>query len=101
MATTQNKRPIRRTQPARPKQLPFTIPRSKPFKFHKFKGKLVEEIFFASEPGFEAVSIIFKDKTRLNFIIEAGFTLKPTYSGWEGGEEQILRAWPPLKSLKS
>jgi len=44
------------------------------------------------------IAIWFTDQTSLTFSIEAGFTLKPQYSGWKSGEQRVIRAWPPIRS---
>ncbi len=106
MATTQNKRTVHRTQPKRrvlaaTSNPQIAIPRTRVIRFPQAKGKLVEEVYLSSEPGHENISINFNDKTCLNFVIEPGFTLKTDYSDWTTEEQRIVRAWPPIESLKS
>lgn len=106
MASSQGKRPIRRTQPAPRVQTTepnpqFDLPRRKVLNFREVKGKLVEEVLFSSEPGCESISVNFEDKTCLEFVIKTGFTLKTSLSDWNFLEQRILREWPPIKSLKA
>jgi len=51
-----------------------------------------------SENGGLRISINFRDKTCLNFSIEAGFTLKTQYSDWKSAEQRIVRSWPLIRS---
>ena len=62
--------------------------------------KLVESVEFSSEPGYHCVRLNFKDKTCLNFAIDAGFTIETDYADWKTGNQRIIRRWPMVRSLE-
>ena len=80
-------------------QSAVSLPHTEFLHFRQAKGKVVEKVEFSASPDHHDISIYFKDKTGLNFSIEAGFTLKTEYSDWKSGEQRIIHSWPLFKSL--
>ncbi|MBZ5521628.1 MAG: hypothetical protein LAP21_05155 [Acidobacteriia bacterium] len=44
------------------------------------------------------ISLLFKDKTILDFSIDPGFTVKTDYSDWKTGDRRVIRRWPLIHS---
>lgn len=63
------------------------------------KGKTVEDVEFSTSPNYHNISINFQDKTSLNLSIETALTLEADYSNWKTGNQRVLRAWRPIRSL--
>lgn len=63
------------------------------------KGKTVEDVEFSTSSDYHNISINFQDKTSLNLSIETGFALETDYSNWKTGNQRVLRAWRPIRSL--
>lgn len=99
MAVTQVKRSIRKKQSAKQKTAAARTRYRKLVHFPQAKGKTVEDVEFSTSPEYHNVSINFQDKTALNFSIETGFTLETDYSDWKSGNQRVLHAWRPIRSL--
>ena len=69
---------------------------------HQFtvaRGKRLEVVEFHTAPGHHVLSVIFEDKTSLEFAIDTAFSLEPVYSDWKSGNERRIRTWPRLQSV--
>lgn len=88
----------RKNNGRRSHQTAVSLPHTKLFHLRQAKGKVVEKVEFSASPDHHDISIYFKDKTGLNFSIEAGFTLKTEYSDWKSGEQRIIRSWPLINA---
>lgn len=69
---------------------------------HQFtvaRGKRLEVVEFHTTPGHHVLSVIFEDKTSLEFAIDTAFSLEPVYSDWKSGNERRIKTWPRLQSV--
>jgi hypothetical protein len=60
--------------------------------------KTVEFVELATEPGYYGITIRFKDKTALTFVVEPCVFTFPVYEDWTEGEAKILKQYPPIRS---
>lgn len=68
-----------------------------PVEFPEVKGKTIEAIKFYGHVDDNSLSIVFSDKTQLNFDLEAGLTVRIDYSDWKTGDWRPIKCWPPLE----
>jgi hypothetical protein len=66
--------------------------------FPEVKGKTVETVQLSAEAGYYGISVCFTDKTALAFTIEPRAITFPIYADWTGGEEKIIKEYPPVSS---
>lgn len=104
MAITKVKRSIRKKQSDRSRgRLRSRNEDKNPYRelvhYPQAKGKTIEDVEFSTSFDYHNVSINFQDKTSLNLSIETGFTLEADYSNWKTGNQRVLRAWRPIRSL--
>lgn len=69
--------------------------------FPEARDKIVELVELAVEPGFYGISIRFKDKTALTFVIEPCVLAFPVYEDWTSGEAKVLKEYQPIRSETS
>ncbi len=67
-------------------------------RFPQAQGKLLEGVEFSTTSGYHNITLIFQDKTCLNFVVDVGFTLSTDYSDWKTGNQQLLHQWPPIRN---
>ncbi len=63
------------------------------------RGKRLEVVEFHTTPGHHVLSVLFEDKTSLEFAIDTSFSLQPVYSDWKTGNERRIKTWPRLQSV--
>jgi hypothetical protein len=66
--------------------------------FPEAKGKTVETVELSADAAYYGITIRFQDKTALTFTIESSVTTFPSYADWTGGEEKIIKEYPPVRS---
>jgi hypothetical protein len=66
--------------------------------FPEVKDKIVEIVELSVEPDYYGITIRFRDKTALTFVIEPCVFTFPIYSDWTGGEEKPLTRYQPIRS---
>lgn len=119
MATTKNKRSVRRAQPSRPRAhsinptnkksdrlfpgqlvlLERNLPHRRFVEFPVIKGKTIEKLeFFASRES-HSFTIEFTDQTALGLEIEPGFTVNAEFQQREKDDIEVLAEWPPIESI--
>jgi hypothetical protein len=67
--------------------------------FTVVRGKRLEKVEFHAMAGHNVLSIVFEDKTSLEFTIDTAFSLAPIYSDWKSGNERRIKSWPRLHSI--
>jgi len=68
-------------------------------RFGEVKGKIVSWVeLFTSDGDSHSITIRFQDKSALRLGIAPGFFLDTEYYRSKGGEYQLLKRWPPIKS---
>jgi hypothetical protein len=67
-------------------------------KFPQVAGKTLEEVEFSTYAEDHSITLVFRDKTMLNFDIEPGFTLFASYADIKTGDLRPLKRWPPVRS---
>ncbi|HEY6248772.1 MAG TPA: hypothetical protein VI685_02360 [Candidatus Angelobacter sp.] len=72
----------------------------KVIQYPQAKGKIVEAVEFSTSPGYHSISFNFQDKTCLNFSIDTTFTVETDYSDWKSGNQRVIRAWKPVRSIE-
>jgi hypothetical protein len=67
-------------------------------KFPQVAGKTLEEVEFSTYAEDHSITLVFRDKTMLNFEIEPGFTMFASYADMKTGDLRPLKRWPPVRS---
>lgn len=60
------------------------------------KGKVLDGVQFTAFPEYRAISLNFRDKTSLDFVIDTYFTLKADYFDWKTGRQIKRKGWRPI-----
>jgi len=68
------------------------------FHFPEVTDKIVEDVEFATSGGYDVISLSFRDKTCLDFVIDTCFTVRADYLDRGHGDHRVLRSWPPMHS---
>jgi|SRR6478735_9390667 len=94
-AQSRKKRPskARRTPKQRKPQ------HSRLVQFPEARGRTVERVELSTDSDFPCVSIRFQDNTDLTVVIDPWLTFRADYSRWKGGEQKILKRWPPVSTI--
>jgi hypothetical protein len=96
MAANESKRSSVRTQPAY-KRRKTSISR-----LHRFKdvtGKPIDFVEVYVSGDYHCIDLRFQDKTALTFVIDLGFTIRPSYSNWKTGNWRPIKSWPLIHSF--
>jgi hypothetical protein len=59
---------------------------------------MVETVELSLDSDFHCVSIRFTDNTDLIVVINPWLAFRADYSRWKGGEQEVLKRWPVLRS---
>jgi hypothetical protein len=78
-----------------------TIPRAEKVDFPEVKGKTLEALQLSLDTDESGISLIFQDKTHLEFSIEPLFTVRTEYSDWKTHNWRKIRRWPPFSSTSA
>jgi hypothetical protein len=84
-------------KPRRKKPATITLPPTRMFQFPEVKGKTIEAIKLYLEVDDTSLSLVFTDKTHLNFDLEPGLTVRTDLSDWKTHNYQGIKIWPRLE----
>ena len=68
------------------------------FHFPEVTGKVLQDVEFATAPGYNAISLSFRDNTCMDFVIDTCFTVKADYLDRGHGDHRVLKKWPLMYS---
>ena len=101
MAIAKAKRSVHSAQPRPAKRArrsssrtKFSPRRNRFFHFPEAVGKVLQDVEFATSPGYDVISLSFTDKTCLDFVIDTCFTVKADIIDRSGQEHRVLKRWP-------
>jgi len=66
--------------------------------FPEVKDKIVQNIELFSDAEYCGIQIRFTDQTAIDFTLETAVFVFPTLSDRTGGNEEILKEYPPMRS---
>jgi hypothetical protein len=93
---------MKKTRKPRRKKPPIiTIPPTRMVEFPEVKGKTIEAIKLYLETDDTSLSLVFADKTLLNFDLDPGLTVRTDLSDWKTGDYREIKSWPPLHRRSS
>ena len=68
------------------------------FPFPDVRGKVVADVYLTTESGLKCVTLCFDDNTELVVDIEPCLSFKADYSGWQTGNQRVIKRWPRVRS---
>lgn len=66
--------------------------------FPEVNGKIVQNIELFSDAEYCGIQIRFTDQTAIDFTLETAVFVFPSYSDRTGGNEEILKEYPSMRS---
>lgn len=68
-------------------------------RFGEFRGKRVAWVeFYTWGSEYHSITVRFRDRTMLSFLINPTFTIKPRYFNAGKDELEIIKEWPEMKT---